>query len=190
MEFWGIGCLMVAGYPLFLIVWLAMFSLIRVKRHWLWGLVSIPASLVAYVVAFFIVFAIYWEGITYYRSRPEVIFESSFGFAPTSDVQIVNSIRNSPTKWDEVYLAFNADRSTIDRILNNQYTRIPAKDVFAILGAPSWWTPDLEKPGTLIYITNWPDLNDVRRDPQFRDHELLIYDPESKKAFLRYMRWE
>jgi hypothetical protein len=190
MEFWGIGCLMVAGYPFFLLLWLAMISLIRSKYNWLWGLASIPVSLLVYIVVFLMVFSIHWEAITYYRSRPGVIFADSFGFAPTPDVQINNSFRNAPTKWDEVYLEFNADRSTIDRIVQKRFAPIPPKDVFKILGTPSWWTPNIEKPGILIYVTDLQDLKDARRDPQFCDHDLLIYDTVSRIAFFRYLRWE
>ncbi len=96
MEFWGIGCLMVAGYPFFFLLWLGMLSLIRSKRRWLVTIVSIPISLVVYVIVFCTVFSIYWEAMTYYKSRPDVIFADSFGFAPTPDIQIVNSFRNAP----------------------------------------------------------------------------------------------
>lgn len=92
-------------------------------------------------------------------------------------------------KWDKVYLEFNADPSTIDLILQKQYSPIPAKDVFETSEAPSWWTPNIDKPGTLIYVTDWQDLNALHRDVRpFFDHDLLIYDPESRKAFFRCRR--
>jgi hypothetical protein len=179
---------MIAGYPFFFLAWLAMISLIRSKYYWLWVIASIPISAVVYVVAFWIVFAIYWQVMTYYESRPEVIFADSFGFSPTPDVQIIDSSRDHGAKWDKAYLEFKADRSTIDRIVQNRFTPIPAKDYFETFGTPSWWMPDIDKPGTLIYVTNLEDLKDVRRDRRFCDHELLIYDCEYKIAYSRYRR--
>jgi hypothetical protein len=188
MEFLGIGCLMVAGYPFFFVVWLAMISLIRSKYNWLRGIVSIPISVVVYFVAFMTALSIYLEAITYYRSRPNVIFADSFGFSPTPDVQILNSSRNSPTKWDVVYLEFDADPATVNRILQKGFARIQAKDIIERYDAPPWWTPNTIKAGVLIYATGTAEREYRGEYRYFFNHDLLIYDPQTKHAYFRFRR--
>ena len=101
------------------------------------------------------------------------------------NVKILNSFRRDSAKWDEWYLEFSADQSTIDRILANGFEPIAAKEMPEILGqVPSWWTPNLG-PDAKIYATGV-------HDPDFRklyfEHRLLIYEPQGKKVYYRYRR--
>lgn len=174
-----------AGFPFFFLAWMAAASWFRPKHYWLWGIVSIPV----YYVAFCVVISIWWEAISFYETRPDVIFQSSFGFAPTPDVEILNSSRNTATgKWDKVYLEFHADQSTIDRILQDGFARISAKDIIERYDVPSWWTPNTAEPGTLIYATGTQDLGYCDENRYFFNHDLLIYNHVSKKAYFRYRR--
>jgi len=126
--------------------------------------------------------------ISAYSSRPAVIFHESFGFWPTPDVKIVNSFRRDWAKFDDSYLEFHADQATIDRILANGFEPITYKDVPPAHSAtPSWWTPSLG-PDAEIYAT-CADDPDLHGDfSYFVKHQLLIYEPSSKKVFQRYYR--
>ena len=185
MDNLGIGCLMIAGFPFFFLAWMAAVARSRPKHYWLWGIASIPV----YYVAFCTVFSIWWEAVSFYETRPGVIFQSSFGFALTPDITILNSSRVTVTgKWDEVYLEFHADQPTIDRILQNGLVRISAKDIIEPLGAPSWWKPNITEPGTSIYATGTQDPGYHGEFRDFFNHDLLIYNAVTKTAYFRYRR--
>lgn len=185
MENMGVGCLMVAGFPFFFLAWMVAVGRSKPKHYWLWGIVSIPA----YYVAFCMVLSVLGETVSFYETRPSVIFRCSFGFSPTRDIAILHSSREEVTgKWDKVYLEFTADQPTIDRILQNGLARISVKEIIDPLGAPSWWKPNITEPATLIYATG-------TQDPAYRgefresfNHDLLIYNPVTKKAYFRYRR--
>jgi hypothetical protein len=182
MEGLGICCLMVAGFPVFFLVWMAAVArFIRPKRYWPWGILSVPAL--------FVVFSCWWAAVSFYETRPSVIFQSAFGFAPTPDVEILNSSRNMVTgKWDMVYLEFNADQPTIDRILQNGFARISAKDIIERYDAPFWWKPSTDEPGTWIYATGTQDPGYRGESRYFFNHDLLIYNRVTRNAYFRYRR--
>ena len=185
MDNFGIGCLMVAGFPFFFLAWIAFISRSRPKHYWFWGIVSIPV----YYVAFFVAFSILWEAVSFYESRPGIIFQSSFGFDPTPDITILHSSRVKVTgEWDKVYLEFTADESTINRILQNGFARISAKDIIDRYDAPFWWKPNTDESGTWIYATGTQDPAYHGEFRDFFNHDLLIYNPITQNAYFRYRR--
>jgi hypothetical protein len=132
--------------------------------------------------------------VSFYQSRPGVVFQGAVGFAPPVNVVIVNSLRDMPIDWDDTHLVFYASDSIINQILQDGFASIRAGEIIEdSYEAPSWWTPPTG-PSIRIYATN-------TRDPHFRDetwrwsvrHKLLIYDPnsgdpEKRKVYFRYRR--
>jgi hypothetical protein len=166
-------------FGLFLLAWIAVVNRIRPKHYWRCVLASVP-------VIFVVLFGVH-AAILFYAALPNVIFRGSLGFEPTPDVTIVNSYRDMPTDWDDTYLEFYADQSTIDRILKKGYTPISTSDIVEYQHAPEWWTPSTG-PGARIYATHTDDPGFRSDFRYFVSHELLMYDPVSKKAYYRYRR--
>jgi hypothetical protein len=176
-------CLVALGLPLFCLAWAAVVRWIRPKHYWLWIAVSVPA--------FFAVLFCWIEAVSFYATLPSVVFRDSFGFDPTPDVRILHSSRDLANKWDGAYLEFYADESTIDRILQNGLAPIPISPRGIIEHGgpkPAWWAPTTG-PGVKAYTT-YPDDPELQGEfGGFSPHDLLIYDPESKKADYRYWTW-
>jgi hypothetical protein len=167
-------------------VWTVALFTIRPKYFFgLW--IGVPALCLGILIFFF------WA-ISFYHSRPTVVFRESLGFVPPPDVTIINSLRHEPIDWNDTYLEFYADDSTINRILQDGFVAIHASDIIDdTYYPPHWWTPPTG-PSIRIYATN-------TYDPHFRDktwrwsvrHKLLIYDRDSgdtekRKVYIRYRR--
>ncbi len=180
MEFLGFCCMLAFGLPLFCVFWAAVISIFRLKHFWLWMCASVPAF-------FVVVFALLSFG-WWYSSLPSVIFHDSFGFWPTPDVKIVNSFHRDSVKFDDSYLELYAKQPTIDRILANGFEPIVAKDIPPEHAeVPSWWTPNLG-PGSKIFSTAAHDPKLHGEFSYFIEHQLLVYDPVSKRVYQRYYR--
>lgn len=179
MEFWGLLCFVAVAFPVFCLVWVLIVGCIRPRHGCLWSGVSAPA--------FFVVLVSLMALESCYESLPTVVFRRSFGFAPTPDIKILHSCRILNNKWDEAYLEFYADESTINRVLQNGYAAISADDIIERYSAPTWWKPSTT-PGVRIYATHTDDPEYHGEHRYFFNHELLIYEPATKKAYARYRR--
>jgi hypothetical protein len=180
LEFLGMFCFLAVTLPLFCLAWTAVVARIRPRYGCLWSVASIPA--------FFVVLSCWMAAASYYATRPAVIFRTSFGFSPTPDVKILNSFRDLANKWDEVYLEFYADEPTIRRIVQKGFAPISAKDIIQRYTAPAWWTPSTG-PGVEIYATRSDDPEFRGEFRYFFQHQLLIYDPASKRVHYHYYVW-
>jgi hypothetical protein len=177
MEGMGFCLLLAFTFPFFCIVWLVVLALIKPKPFWLWMAAAVPV----YVV----VFSGFFVAADYYRSLPNVIFRSSFGFSPTADIQIINSTRHWQGDFDDTYLEFCANESTINKIISDRFIVVSAGDIIEYSSAPKWWKPRTGS-GVRIYATIARGATYF--DENYRDfvkHQLLIYDPVGKKAFYR-----
>lgn len=133
-------------------------------------------------------------GLSFYQSLPGVVFRGSVGFDPTTDITIVNSLRHMPIDWDDTYLEFYANDSSINRIIQSEFVAIPSADIIEdTYDPPKWWTPPT---GSDIQIFATNADNPQFRDKNFRwsvSHKLLIYapssgDPSTKLVYFRYRR--
>ena len=181
MEGLGICCVLPFGFLLFyfFFAWRAVVKKTGPKHYRLWMWAFVPAYVLVVVCSI--------AAISVYQAIPGVVFEGAVGFAPTPDVQILHSCRHMPTDWDDTYLVFYADQSTIDRILKNGFEPISAKDIIEYANAPAWWTPSTGR-GVGIYATNTDDPEFHSEYNYSFSHHLLIYDPASKEVYYRYRR--
>jgi hypothetical protein len=181
MEGAGVCCVLPFAFLLFYVfflVWARVVKKHRPKHYRLWLWASVPAFVAVLVCCV--------VPLSFYVTRPSVIFRNSVGFSPTPDVKILHSLRHMPTDWDDTYLVFYADQSTIDRILQDGFTLISAKDIVEYSNTPAWWVPRTGDDAK-IYATNVSD----RPQPFFAywdSHRLLIYEPNTKKVYFRYRR--
>jgi len=82
---------------------------------------------------------------------PSHVFESSFGFAPTSDVVELKVEKSTFGDSGSVYLRFRANKQTVERILGSRFVEIDenrfrSQTVSALKSAPSYWQPFDGKP--------------------------------------------
>jgi hypothetical protein len=184
MECLGIVCFF-AACVLFFTCWTAIIVVCEPKHIYaLW--LGVP------VLGLVLLVSLYFA-VSFYQSLPSVVFRDITGLRPTTDVEFVNSLRHTPTDWDNSYLVMYASDSTITRILANGFTPIRPNDFDEYGCTPVWWKPPTG-PSVRIYAT---DTNSQEfRDRQFRyvaSYRLLIYDPEGgdpgrRKVYLRYRR--
>ncbi|MGH9754710.1 MAG: hypothetical protein ACREA2_18180 [Blastocatellia bacterium] len=92
---------------------------------------------------------------------PGLVFESSFGFPPTSDVKELKGRRFIFGDSGDAFLRFHASKQTIERIVTgarlyqineNMFRRQAPSD----LASPSYWRPFEGKPA-LFYESQWFD---------------------------------
>ena len=165
---------LVIGIPLICLGWIAIVNRIRPRPrfYWLWDWASVPAS--------FIVLILCAQAVYYYESLPTIVFQKLFHFEPTADVKIVYSSDSFVIDRHESCLEFYADRPTIDRIIANGFTRVPAKDIKHEDSAR--WCGDISDGDTQYYAEGiWPGSERHRYFAQ----QTLIYEPSAKKAYYR-----
>ena len=178
MEGFGVCCVGLMCFP-FCYVWIVAVVKIRPKRFWLWVGASVPVYFVTVLCSAAV--------IAFFTTLPAVLFQESFGFAPTPDIKILNSHQGMPTDWLETYLEFHADQVSVDRILRNGFAPISEEDIIEQGMAPSWWTPPTGS-GIEIYATGTDDPG-FHGDFHFAfSHQLLIYDPQTKTVYYRHVR--
>jgi hypothetical protein len=178
----GICCLLPFGallFGVFFLAWSAVVRRVGPRHLWLWIGMSVPT--------FFAVLVLCVAAVLIYQALPAVIFRSSFGFSPTPDVKILHSCRAQPAHIESTYLEFYADESTIERVLKNGFAPISAQDIIECFNIPDWWTPNTGR-GARIYATGTTDPEYRGDFRYFFSHQLLIYDPTSKKAYYRDRR--
>ncbi|MBA2734049.1 MAG: hypothetical protein H0U54_14360 [Acidobacteria bacterium] len=102
--------------------------------------------LVAFVAAVVIPIAL-WFVINFARgSFPSHVFESSFAFAPTSDVVELEGEKSTFGDSGSTYLRFRANKQTFERITGLRFVEIDEKrfrsqSTAALKSAPSYWRP-------------------------------------------------
>ena len=84
-------------------------------------------------------------------SFPSHVFESSFGFAPTSDVVELKGEKSTFGDSGSAYLRFRANQQTVERIIGPRFVEIDenrfrSQTASALKSAPSYWRPFDGKP--------------------------------------------
>jgi hypothetical protein len=191
MEGLGIVCFFGACLLLFVCwtgiifaCWAAELSFAGKPKHFFSLWLGVPALGLVLLICF-------CYAKSSYESLPSVVFQDISGFAPTADIEFVDSLRHMPTDWDNSYLVLYASDSTINRILANGFAPIQPTDFDEYGCTPTWWKPPTGS-SIRVYATNAPALRD-KEWRYFASYRLLIYDPESgdssrRKVYLRYRR--
>jgi hypothetical protein len=184
MDCCGTFCFFVFAcvlFCLFYLVWTAVVRRIGPNHRRLWMWASLPVYVLGVTCCI--------TALSLYESLPGVVFKDAIGFAPTPDVQILHSFREMPAHLEDTYLVFYADQSTIDRILQNGFKPMSAKDIVEYFRTPDWWAPNTGH-GAKIYAKNTDDPSASPPFDYFAPHELLIYDPMTGKVYFRCRRHE
>ena len=121
MEYLGAFCILAFGFPIFSALWVATGCIIRRKWFWLWVASALPV--------FMLLFISFVTICSHLDSQPAAIFQSSFGFAPTPDVKIINTFRSGPMKWTDAFIEFEADEAIIQRILGQGYKPLRENEI-------------------------------------------------------------
>jgi hypothetical protein len=170
----------VVVYAAFVVLWVGGRNRFGRKRFWSVLLTSFPVFVFLLFLAGFAARAA--------ASRPYHVYRSSFDLEPTPDVEITNSVWHDWSNPRTRYLKFNADQSTIDRIIAaRQFEKERSGASFAKGDDPAWWNPP-RGPGIGVYVykTQFRTL-DRRGEAEGSCDEILIYDPSTRETYYRYI---
>lgn len=189
MEGLGFCCIASFAFMVFLIVWAGVGERIKVRRFWLYMAASLPTFIVLLFLTLFALYAM--RGVFDACTSASYVFEHSFGFAPTQDVQIAYSTWRTDDLARGQYLKFYADQRTIDRIVAaKSLQRGERVDVLMRRNEdPSWWECCWSMPEhSNVYGYCGNNCMRPNGDQEYHtEDEALIYDPKSRQAYYRYL---
>lgn len=181
----------VVVYAAFVVLWVGGRNRFGRKRFWSVLLTSFPVF----------VFLLFLTGLAARAaaSRPYEVYRKSFFLEPTPDVEITNWVSHDWSDPCRRYSEFNADPSTVDRIVakrqfgRDRFERDKSQAPFGMAGDPAWWNPS-RGPRIIVYVSKAQfrtlsrrgKVNPYDGDREGWSDELLIYDPATRTAYYRY----
>jgi hypothetical protein len=159
----------VAVYLPFLVIWIGVLFVFRVKRKFRYALISLPIF-IAGLVAFQL-----------YGTRPSAIFGEFFGFPPPPDVTSIQADESGLGDSAVVYLRFKANGVTVRRITAGWLLPLghgTPGPAMTNVTPPSWWQPPTS---ATQFLTN----------PKWKNYaseeEYILYDGAAGVVYFRFI---
>ncbi len=187
----GTCCLFAAFFPVFVGVWIATVNWRKPRFYRLWIGASVPASPFAFFACYIL---LGFSGELYsrfFQPSATVVFRQSFGFDPPVTVTIAKSSSYTDLNGHHAtHLQFHSDQLTIDRITGSKWKRVASLLSPHDASDPGWWQ---SWRAIADNVNGWQKYElDVPFEKQHGydfEHEVLIYDSQSKEAFYRFLGW-
>ena len=184
MEGMGCCCVLPVLFPIFVFFWVGIGQRLGVRRYGLYVAASVPAFIAFLFLAYATICVT--KLVLDVCTSDAYVYEHSFGFSPTPDVQIIRSSWRDDGDSRTKYLKFQADQSTIDRIIAER-ALLPQESATPSSRRedPSWWDWWRDPKRRLVYSYN-PFSRAGRGGELSFEDEVLIYDATTREAYYRY----